>query len=573
MPSATTLGARSDAATSTPTRQPAPCPRADDAPVPRDTPTDALALRLILAAARSKPPSSFAPSRAALASIPSGWRDFFASPAGCDFLHRLYLVLIYVFGVEAAVGMPRVRRCFELLGLSQLVACSDRTLQRKRREVLTAIHDYEDQEVARLSLQMPERPVVLLLDEHFHEGTTLVAIDALSGYLLLQTKAPNCDEGSWAHAWATHTKGLRVSVVRACGDGASGFAAFVRTSFGLGIDPDLFHVQRDVVTPLCAPVANALRRAERPVVAAEAALAAVQAAPRAPRAPGQPREPDYVRERPARRALRAARWAKQKLEARRERLFGQIRALGTALHPYDLATGATMSAERLGERLASTTFELGVQARTWKLFGKIRAGIERLERTVPRWQAHVAWFHALTKSAVAELAVPLAVQTVVLTVLLPYAYLVSVLRRSERREDRELVRQTLHRLQRRLLAPGSAWLTLPRGVRRSLWEFSHRYAAVFVRASSAVEGRNGRASLEHHQRHRISPAVERASRVVHNFAMVGRDGRTPAERLFKKKPRSLIAAVLRAVSLPAAPRRGHASSRRFDRLTPLLDAR
>ena len=85
------------------------------------------------------------------------------------------------------------------------------------------------------------------------------------------------------------------------------------------------------------------------------------------------------------------------------------------------------------------------------------------------------------------------------------------------------------------------------------WAFEQ--AATFQRASSQVEGRNGYLAFVHHAHKGISDRRRKVLTVVHNFDIRRKDGKTPAQRLFKKEFSNLFEFILDNVTDLPKPRK------------------
>ena len=88
-------------------------------------------------------------------------------------------------------------------------------------------------------------------------------------------------------------------------------------------------------------------------------------------------------------------------------------------------------------------------------------------------------------------------------------------------------------------------------------EVARETAGLFQRSSSAVEGRNGRLSLQQHGHSRVSEQRLKALTVIHNFMVKRPDGTTAAERFFGQKHKDVFSWLLeRMPDLPRpAPKR------------------
>lgn len=142
-------------------------------------------------------------------------------------------------------------------------------------------------------------------------------------------------------------------------------------------------------------------------------------------------------------------------------------------------------------------------------------------------------------------------------VLLPYAYWqVHWTKTTRRKKDKRLnqyyrkrCQQALQRLEITPLPDGIDEQTKERLVN---WAFAQ--VATFHRASSQVEGRNGYLAFFHHANRAITSTRKKVLTVVHNFDIRREDGKTPAQRLFKKDFPDLFEFVLQQIEELPKPR-------------------
>ena len=132
-------------------------------------------------------------------------------------------------------------------------------------------------------------------------------------------------------------------------------------------------------------------------------------------------------------------------------------------------------------------------------------------------------------------------------VVLPLCYLRMICSKlsSEEQKNYQTLRDSL---EKRYLAPGcdppegEDWMQLARSVLNE-----------FIRASSCVEGRNGKLSLIHHCRHSFSEKMLEVLTVVYNYHVQRPDGTTAAERFFQQEHPNLFDYVVRNVKIPGYP--------------------
>ena len=120
--------------------------------------------------------------------------------------------------------------------------------------------------------------------------------------------------------------------------------------------------------------------------------------------------------------------------------------------------------------------------------------------------------------------------------------------------DRQRLQALSQTLLDRARDPTSTLARLPDALRRQVELVAADCVDVFVRASSCVEGRNGRLALLHHSLHRITTTKRTALTVIHNFFIQRSDGSTAAQRFFEANHANLFLYLLDHLDMPARSR-------------------
>jgi Family of unknown function (DUF6399) len=477
---------------------------------------------------------------------------FFESPQGLALLHRLILALHLVFALQGTAGLRLLTQFLRLTGLDRLVAASHGARHRFAALVEQAVGDFADAQRARLAAAMAARAIAVAEDETFHPATCLVAVEPVSGFLLLEQYAERRDAATWDAALGQALAGLPVTVACAVGDEAKGLLAHARHGLGVPHSPDVFHVQQELSRAAGPALAAQARRAARDQEAArqqaEAARAAAEQAAAPPRRPGRP--PDHAAR--VRRAGATAAEASHRAEAcqgRQERARAAVRGFGDDDHPFDLSTGAPQGAPAVQRRLDGRLAALAGVAREAGLAGGWRERLAKARRVVPGLVAAVAYFWGRVRAAVAAAygarAWPWAER------LLAGMYLRQAAAKAKGAERRRQLRA----LAEACLAEARAQGAEPPGGWPAAEALAAEWAGWFQRSSSCVEGRNGQLALRHHSLHRLSRRKLRALTALHNYWLKRPDGTTAAERFFGGKPADLFGWLLERLPLPARPAR------------------
>jgi hypothetical protein len=477
---------------------------------------------------------------------------FFESPCGIAFLHRLVAALHLVFSLQGCAGLRLLTLFLRLAQLDRLVAASHGARQQYAALLEQAVGDFAEEQRPHLAAAMPARAIAVAEDETFHPATCLVAIEPVSGFLLLEQYAERRDAATWDAALGQALAGLPVTVACAVGDEAKGLLAHAKHGLGVPHSPDVFHVQQELSRAagpaLAARARAALRDQEAARQGADAARAAQQEAAARPRGPGRPIDHD-ARVRRAQEQVAEAGRRVETCQGRQERARAAVRGFGEDDHPFDLASSTPQGAPAVERRLEGRLAALQGVAREAGLQGGWRERLAKARRVVPGLVAAVAYFWLRVRAAVAGCygagAWPWAER------LVAGMYLRQAAAKAKggerRRQLRTLAEACLAEARARGEEPPGGWPA----AEALAWE----WAGWFQRSSSCVEGRNGQLALRHHSLHRLSRRRLRALTALHNYWLRRADGTTAAERFFRRKPEDLFSWLLERLPLPARPAR------------------
>lgn len=488
---------------------------------------------------------------------------FFTSPVGIAFLHRLVLAAHFVISFLGPCGVRLVCVFLELSGLAQFVAASYGAQRRVSVAMETEMAAFEKEEEGRLGSGMKPKQIAVAQDETFHERPCLVAIEPVSGYILLEAYAANRQAETWTAAMEQAMDNKPIEVVQSTSDEGRGICSHVAQGLGAHHAPDVFHVQQEVSRATSGPLAGKVRRAEKEVVAAEKRVAQQEAA-REKFDCGQRRRgrrPDFEkRVAAAQQVAQAARAQRDTCQRQQEQARQANRALSQVYHPYHLETGAAQDAATVAAALATQFEQLNTIAQAAALSEQARQRLAKAQRVVPPMVATIAFFWLTVRARIEAIQLAPAVEKPVYENLLPAFYLSTVAAKAKVATRRQELQRRADALLAPLLLPDNPLQQLPMAEMQLLEDVAWECVQLFQPASSCVEGRNGQLALRHHALHRLSDHKLKALKVVHNFYLQRTDGTTAAERFFDAPPRDLFAYLLERVDIPGFPaqKRPHA---------------
>jgi len=478
---------------------------------------------------------------------------FFESPVGLAFLHRLVGAAHFVFGQVGLSGIGLMCTFLELAHLDEFVAASHGAQHDVASTMTDEIVAFGRAQRARQAAVMPHRTIPLAEDETFPEHVWLVAMDPVSGYLVLEGAADDREAATWTAALRAALADLSVTVAVVGADEAPGLVAHA-AAIGAHHAPDVFHVQHPLWQSLVRPL---YQRLEAPAAAVARAAARTNhwrqrllAHEQGRRPVGRP--PDFERHVAAAEETEAqARSVHEAAVKLKDEAFAAIRRISTAHHPVDSSTGALRDTETVERDLNAAMTTLRETAETIDLNQKRRDLIEKAGRVVPKMVATIAFFYAELGRQLDALALPTAAREYAQQVLVPAAYLARLAERATTVAERSALLTVRQGLLDRADPTVLALLTPDR------WREVERVVLtcvdLFVRSTSCVEGRNGRLALWHHHLHRLSAKRLGALTVIHNYWIRRTDGTTAAQRFFQVPHDDLFEWLLDHMDLPARP--------------------
>ena len=485
---------------------------------------------------------------------PSGYKEFFESPAGQQFLHALVVALHVVVGLVVGGGIRPVIQILELVQLTAFVGSAIGSHHAIASEIEQQVGEFGRSERSRLAESMAPKAITVCEDETFHPQPCLVAIEPVSNFIVAEQYVEQRDAKTWDETMDRALEQLPVSVVQSTSDEGKAILAHAQ-QMQAHHAPDLFHVQHEANRASALSLAHRVEHAEQAVSEAAAQLDKIeqQASQWANSAHGPGRPPNFdKRKAEAEAALEQTHVELQDAHDLQERNREAIRGLGRDYHPVDLATGEPRTAEQIADKLQGHFDTLKDVAAKASLPERSVARLSKAERQLPAMKATIDFFHDQVQQRVNDLALAPEESKALTDYLIPAAYLERAANRSAHAEDRQALRIVAHT--RRSAGLHAFILLGTSDQQRCMLEAEAAAGAdLFQRASSCVEGRNGQLSLRHHHLHHITPQRLEALTGVHNYFLQRPDGTTAAERFFGNKPNDLFQHLLNCTRPPPRP--------------------
>src|SRR5215475_8285132 len=161
--------------------------------------------------------------------------------AGRNWLIRLVVATIFIFGLKRGVGAETISAFFGRLHLGAHVGCSPSALRSVmhtlERIILDTAAAWEQQGIAHGEI----RPLIGAVDETFLQRMMLVFMDLASDYLLMEEVAADRSFDPWGNRATERLTTLGTEVLSLVSDRAKALIKLAHTGLDCPSIPELFH--------------------------------------------------------------------------------------------------------------------------------------------------------------------------------------------------------------------------------------------------------------------------------------------------------------------------------------------
>ncbi len=483
--------------------------------------------------------------------------DFFESPVGTAFLHRIVTAAHFAFTKDGVASIHNVSTFLKLSGLSPFVASSYTSQQRVCKQMDESIIEFEQFVQPQLSQNMPAKKITLAEDETFHPQICAVAMEPVSNYIIVEKYVANREGGTWNQVVSEGLEGLPVQVIQVTSDQARGLINHATKGLDAHHSSDCFHVAYEIGKGTSGALAAAVKKAEKHY---EASVQQTQ------KQVSKQQNYDNQSKRPVGRrpnfekkielAKEEQNQAQSKLEIAKqnqETVSNARSEIGKIYHPFDVQTGAKQDAQKVNELLQSCF--ANIQEAIEDLSDRSKQRVDKAHRVVKHMVATIAFFFSMVEVYMDNAQISAHDRQLMHDYLIPGFYLKRVAAKQKDAERKSLILQKARQLLSILTQPDGPFCEYNQEDVNRLEKVAEECARIFQRSSSCVEGRNAQLSLRHHGIHKLSDRSLKAQTVVHNYYRRNRDGTTPAERFFGANHMDLFEWLLDKMDYPARPRK------------------
>jgi len=483
--------------------------------------------------------------------------EFFESPVGLAFLHRMVVAAHMEFGENSPASLHNISRFFKLCNLDPFIGTSYSTQCRFGKSMDNGIIQFGELEKKRLSENMPKKKITLCEDETFHPETCMVAIEPRSNFIILEKYVEDRKSKTWNKVVDEAIEGMNVEVNQVTSDEARGITNHTTKGLQAHHSPDCFHVSQEISKGTSGALASTVKKAEKELD--NATKETEKQICLKDQYDNQPKRPRGRRPHFEKRIESANAHQKEKsseLETAKDNqkiVHNNRREIGRCYHPYDPESGEKQDAQVISGLLESC-FE-NINNAITGLSDRCKKRVDKAHRVVKDMVANVAFFFLMIEVYMDNLGISSRDRELLHDYLIPGFYLKEVARKEKDKVRKIAIYSKSQELLSIVSNNDSPYSDYSIEKIEMLEKAAEDCAYIFQRSSSCVEGRNAQLSLHHHGIHKLSDRHLKALTIVHNFYIRNRDGTTPAERFFEAKHNDLFEWLLDNLDYPVRPRK------------------
>jgi Family of unknown function (DUF6399)/IclR helix-turn-helix domain len=466
------------------------------------------------------------------------------TPEGRNWLIRLVVAPLFMFGLKRGVGAETISEFFSHLHLEAHVGCSPSALRSVMHTLehitLETAAVWEQQGIAHGEI----RPIIGAVDETFLQRMMLVFMDLASGYLLMEEVAVDRTYATWDSLIKARLKTFGVEVSYLVSDRAKALSKLAETGLDCLSIPDVFHLSHELAKGYSLAIFGRLRQAQQALAQAGQRLATWQAS-----------HPGSDQAQQAQAVVEVRQGEVKHWQAVRAAYRTYLAHLSLPVHPWRLVDSTRQTSQGVERQLhvelqaLETLLETNGLPVKKGILDKVRKQLAGVSALIDFWWQTV--WHDLE-----HMAMPPRWTQWVEELLLPLMDWQEQLSRTRCPEQKAQVARALQAVQDAFERhPCTRRLTPEVLAGWKSWAGEH--ARAFQRASSAVEGRNGYLAQMQHNHRGLPTRRSQVWTVLHNFDCRASDGTTPAVRFFRREFPDLFESVLSQIDALPLPRQRH----------------
>ena len=441
---------------------------------------------------------------------------FWETKEGGAWLCRLYVAVLFLFGITCGIGAGRISLFFKLLRLDMHIGSSPSTIKNYINKIQDLLEKYQKSQQAQLS-NNKSLTIVGGADETFIEDMILVFMDLASGFIFVEQPSKNRCYETWKDKVQAIVDKFGVNIKYIVSDRAKPLIKLAKEGFGCLSIPDLFHGVNEIVKVFGLSLGRKKNAIQKELCKALSTLALLKELGK-----NISQQESIVSHLKKEQAI---------IESGISHYRQLLHTLSQIVHPFDITNSNGQTSAQVQLLLNQLVEEIRELQKEHEIndpkerIEKFCKQIEDIASVIDAWWLWVE--ESLDSDKVTE-----EIQEWLLTYLLPTVYWQ---KQAERTKNPDLKEAYFYAFEKAQYELEHHPLTSSLIHQKELLSWADWMVSNFQRTSSAVEGRNGCLSQIHHNGRSITKKRLKALTTIHNYYLKRSDGTTAAERLFGRK--------------------------------------
>ncbi len=462
--------------------------------------------------------------------------EFFETSQGQFWLTQLVVAAVFVFGIWAGIGSEKLECFFALIGIGLFLPVSATSLKRLEKRIDNIIAEYKAQQDSEIKNVADQLSITPGGDETFFKNIMmLVCMDLKSGFIFDENIAENRDHKTWeavSTPWLSKFKLIRCFL----SDKAKALLKLAKNSLGVDRIPDLFHIMNDVSKVMKFSFHRLKMSAEKSLNEAKEKLSkGINSATNQGRITLLSAQLSLI-------SIRQIAYQKN------------LRRLSTALHPFAILSNDKQNSKEVEQKMLTSLNHIRAIQNELSISDSGKR-LSRAERQIPDASKQVDMWWQWVNTSLESVDISNDLKSWLLYYLLPFVYWQNMLNKTSSKKIKRFYQLSMAAAWKKLSTQPLTGELLINGCVPAIWQnWAEQMAQLFIRTTSAIEGRNSWLSQMHFNGRGLSSERVTSQIAIKNYYVKRADGTTACERLSDIKPKDMFAFIMSRIESLGAPR-------------------
>lgn len=450
---------------------------------------------------------------------------FFEQPDGMEWLTRLVAATILIFGILCGVGSERLALFFSLLSISAFVGVSSSSLKKIEKRMDEIIEQYKAIWDEKVKSRAGDITITPGGDETFFDDIMmLVFMDLESGFLFNESIEESRDHKTWEArtiSWSKIFNRCRGFV----SDKGAALVKLAKKTLKIPRFPDLFHLLNDISKTMRFSFYRLQKTEESAILACEKKIR------------------NNIDPENNRLLITRHRTALQVLGGQQIQYQKNLRRLSVTLHPFAALANTVQSSKQVeGKMLSSMNTIKTIQQRL--SISDTQKKLNRTEKQIPDAAKQVDLWWGWINTSLDGVDIDEDMKVWLLHRLLPFVYWKQQIAKTSSKIIKRYYKTSMQFAQSTLAQHPLTKIVLKQKDHDRWYQWAKEMSNIFIRSSSAIEGRNSWLSQMHFTGRGLSSDRLTSQTAIRNYMIERDDGTTACERLAGIKPENLFNFIL-----------------------------